>query len=131
MSTETPEQKAPSKEQVIKFYKEQIEIAKLRSELSEILAVTAKHDADRAESVAKLAHFSAPKGQQPVEQIPDGMVEHTVSQEDMDNNPELAEQGIKVGDVIGISSNPQTPEPLPISNEEEEDGVPVRKLKKE
>ena len=128
MSTETPEQKAPSKDQVIKFYTEQIEIAKLRGELSEILAITAKHDADRAESVAKLAHFSAPKAQQPIEQMPVGMVEHTVSQEDLDNNPELVEQGIKVGDVIGISSNPETPESLPI---EDEDDTLVRKLKKE
>jgi len=130
MSTETTEQKVPSKEEVIKFYTEQIEIAKLREELSGILASTAKHDADRAESVAKLAHFSAPsKAPQPVEQMPEGMVEHTVSQEDMDNNPELAEQGIKVGDVIGISPNPQTSESLPI--EDEDDDTPVRKLKKE
>lgn len=130
MSTETTEQKVPSKEQVIKFYEEQIEIAKLRRDLSELLAVTAKHDADRAESIAKQAHFSAPKPAG--EQLPDGVVQHTVTQEDMDSNPELAEQGIKVGDVIGISAAPQVEElQVPTPDEEEEDDVPVRKLKKE
>jgi hypothetical protein len=130
MSTETTEQKAPTKEQVTKFYKEQIEVAKLRRELSQILSETAEYDARRAEAIAKQAHFSAPRPQQPADQdLPEGVVQHTVTQEDMDNNPELAEQGIKVGDVIGISAAPQ------VEGEEgiapEEDDVPVRKLKKE
>ena len=127
MSTETNEQKVPSKEQVINFYEEQIEIARLRRDLSALLSETAKYDADRAESIAKQAHFSAPK--KVAEQMPEGMVEHTVTQEDMDNNPELVEQGIKVGDVIGISPGPQiqedSQEPAP-----EENDVQVKKLKK-
>jgi hypothetical protein len=69
MSTETTEQKAPTKEQVIKFYEEQIEIARLRRDLSALLAETAKYDAERAEAVAKQAHFSAPRPQQPAPMI--------------------------------------------------------------
>ena len=130
MSTETTKQKVPTKEQVIKFYDEQIEIARLRRDLSALLAETAKYDADRAESIAKQAHFSAPKSAGPAgEQMPDGVVQHTVTQEDMDNNPELAEQGIKVGDVIGISAGPQNQEDLQMPTPEETD-VPVKKLKK-
>ena len=30
------------------------------------------------------------------------MIEHTVSQEDLDNNPDLAKEGEQDGDVIGI-----------------------------
>jgi hypothetical protein len=132
MSTETTEQKAPTKEQVTKFYKEQIEIAKLRRDLSELLAETAKYDADRAESIARQAHFSAPKSQQPVNgELPDGIVQHTVTQEDMDNNPELAQQGIKVGDVIGISATPQVQEEPQTFVKEEDVEAQVRKLKKD
>lgn len=121
MSTETTEQKVPSKEQVISFYEEQIEIARLRRDLSALLAETAKHDADRAESVAKQAHFSAPRPQGGPDQLPDGVVQHTVTQEDLDDNPELIEQGIKVGDVIGI---------VPQEELNAEDSK-LRKLKKE
>jgi hypothetical protein len=32
-------------------------------------------------------------------------VKHTVTQEDMDNNPEMVEAGIKVGDEILIPKN--------------------------
>ena len=120
MSTETPEQKAPTKEQVTKFYKEQIEVAKLRRDLSQILSETAKFDAERAEAIAKQAHFSAPRPQAPSEGMPEGVIPHTVTQEDLDNNPELNEQGIKVGDVIGISNTPveqQAPVEEPIAKE--------------
>lgn len=130
MSTETTEQKAPTKEQITKFYEEQIEIAKLRRDLSQVLAETAKHDADRAESIAKQAHFSAPKGQAPIEQMPEGVIPHTVSQEDLDANPELIEQGIKVGDVIGISPTPQ-PQGQSEIDPATDDKTPVRQLKKD
>jgi hypothetical protein len=33
---------------------------------------------------------------------------HTITQEDMDNNPELVEEGIKVGDEVIIPSMPPT-----------------------
>jgi hypothetical protein len=61
--------------------------------------------------------------------MPEGMIEHVVSQEDMDNNPELAEQGIKVGDVIGISNN--AAEAQPQSEVDPANEVPVKKLKKQ
>jgi hypothetical protein len=125
MST-TDEKKLPSKEDVIKFYKEQIEIAKLRKDLAEQVCATAEFDARTAEAIAKKAHFSAPMPQQS-QSMPEGVVEHVVTQEDLDNNPELAEQGIKVGDVVGIAEKPS-----PV--EEEEDAPeerPVRQLKKD
>ena len=103
MST-TEEKKFPTKEEVLAFYKEHIEVAQVRKQLAEIDCITAEFEARRAEAVAKQAHWSSPK-----EGVPgnDGIVEHTVSQEDLDNNPELAEQGIKVGDVIGITNQPK------------------------
>lgn len=121
------EPQVPTKEQVIKFYKEQIEVAKLRRDLAEIAAQTAKFDADRAESIAKQAHFSAPRPQAQGE-MPEGVIPHTVTQEDLDNNPELVAQGVKVGEVIGINSQ-ATPEEAAFEKAVTEDNV--RKLKKE
>jgi len=132
MNTEVKEPKVPTKEEITKFYQEQIEVATLRRDLSALLAETAKYDADRAESIVKQAHFSAPKPQNPVtEEIPEGVIHHTVTQEDLDNNPELLQQGIKVGDVIGITgAAPATEEKPPIVAEDATEDK-VRKLKKD
>jgi hypothetical protein len=35
-------------------------------------------------------------------------VDHEVTQEDLDNNPELAAQGVKVGETIGIPAGNET-----------------------
>jgi hypothetical protein len=43
---------------------------------------------------------------------PEKVVDHVVTQEDLDNNPDLAKDGIKVGDTIGI---PEEPTPPPFS----------------
>lgn len=136
MSKQTTEKKVPTKAEVIKFYTEQIEVAKLRAELAEIACQTAESDARRVEAIAKQAHFAGPKGggQQPQQSqdMPEGVIPHTVTQEDLDNNPELAEQGIKVGDVVGITERPQ-PEESMMSEVDPavDDETPVRKLKKD
>ena len=132
MSTQTEEKKVPTKAEVLAFYKEQIDVAKLRRDLAEIVCQTAEFDARRVEAIAKQAHFSAPQGggaPQGQNQFPEGVVQHTVTQEDMDANPELAAQGIKVGDVVGITERPQPEDQVPTP--EEDDEAPVRKLKKE
>jgi hypothetical protein len=126
MDAQNQEKKLPTKEEVIKFYKEQIEVAKFRRDLAEILSQTADYDARRAESIAKQAHFSGPRPSQVNNDLPEGVIPHTVTQEDIDNNPELAEQGIKVGDVIGITEKPDFE-----ATEEEEKEQPVRQLKKD
>ena len=127
MSEQKTEPKVPTKQEVVAFYKEQIEVAKLRRDLAEIAAQTAKFDADRAESIAKQAHFSAPRPQAQGE-MPEGVIPHTVTQEDLDNNPELVTQGVKVGEVIGINAQ-ATPEEVAFEKAAAEDNV--RKLKKD
>lgn len=90
-----PENQAPSKEQIISFLKEQIEVKELQSHLQQLNTDIAKNRADEMEAYAKLAHYSStPKN--------GDVIEHKVTQEDLDNNPEMTEQNIKVGDVIGI-----------------------------
>lgn len=52
-------------------------------------------------------------------------IKHIVSQEDLDNNPELVEKGIQVGEEIDIV-NPEyvAPAEKPAANKEEKDGIP-------
>jgi len=105
MNTEGTKQTPPTKEEIIKFYKEQIEVAKVRKELSLLNAEIAEYETRRIEAIAKAAQYTQPAATgEP--NLPPGVVEHIVTQEDLDNNPELINEGIKVGDVIGITQNP-------------------------
>ena len=127
-TTKENEKKVPTKAEVVAFYKEQIEVAKLRRELAEIACNTAEYDARRVEAIAKQAHFSGP-AQHPQQQgMPEGVIPHTVTQEDLDANPELADQGIKVGDVVGITERPEGVSEIDPATDDE---TPVRKLKKD
>ena len=94
----TPEQ--PSKEKIISWYKEQIEVATLRRDLSALQAEIAKNDAQRTQATILMAQMQDPVSQ--------NEVEHVITQEDLDVNPELVENGIKVGDKI-LVNNPKTP----------------------
>lgn len=118
MSTEknTPEQ--PSKDQIIAWYKEQIEVATLRRDLSALQAEIAKNEAQRTQATILMAQMQDPASQ--------NEVEHEVTQEDLDANPELVQNGVKVGDKI-LVSNPR-PQIAPEQPEEDEK---VRKLKKD
>ena len=102
MSTENQqEQKVPTKEELVAFFNEQIEVKKVQLELQQLNTGLAT---SRAEELKALAFI----GQ--ITQQPNGKPEgtpHTITQEDMDNNPELAEEGIKVGDEVIIPSMPQ------------------------
>lgn len=89
------EKKIPSKEDVIKYYKEQIEVLQLRAEFSELNAKIAESEFRRVEAIAKVAQITGPS---------EDVIQHTVTQEDLDNNPELVENGVKVGEVISISN---------------------------
>lgn len=92
---DTVNENKPTKEQIINWYKEQIEVAEFRVKLAELNARTARYEYERQEQVIKLASMIAPDP---------SVKQYTVTQEDLDNNPELSEQGVKVGDVIGLTN---------------------------
>lgn len=94
--SENQENKIPTKEQLIAALQEQIEVKQVQLTLQKLNAELAKNRADELEAYAKIAHFSNKSSTN------DNVVEHTVTQEDIDNNPEMSQQGIKVGDKIGI-----------------------------
>jgi len=92
---DTVNENKPTKDQIISWYKEQIEIAEFRVKLAELNARTARYEFERQEQVVKLTNMLAPDP---------SVKQYTVTQEDLDNNPELSEQGVKVGDVIGLTN---------------------------
>jgi len=87
--------KGPSKEEVINFLKEQIEVKKSQYELQELNTKLAVGRAEELKALQFIAQMTNP-------QPPADAVKHNLTQEDMDENPELAEQGFSVGDEVLI-----------------------------
>jgi hypothetical protein len=88
------EEKQPTKEEILEFLNESIEISKLRAELQDHNTRIAVGRAEELKALAFIANLTNPKG--------DEQVTHTVTEEDVELNPQLSEMGISVGDEVMI-----------------------------
>ena len=113
------EQKAPTKDQVMEFLKEQIDVKKLQLELQQLNTGLATNRAEELKALSFIAQLTNPRqDENPYRGAPDG-TPHKITQEDLDNNPELVEAGVEVGDDV-IIPNREGPE----------EEAPSKKLKK-
>jgi hypothetical protein len=110
------EQKVPTKEEIISFLKEQIEVKEFQLKLQEINAGLAVARAEELKALSFIGQMTTQPGHK--SEQPQG-TPHTVTQEDLDANPELVEAGLSVGDDVIIPTAEQFAE-----------GVPAKKLKK-
>lgn len=94
----------PSKEQVIAFFQEQIDVKKVQYELQELNTKLAVARAEELKALSFIAQMTAPKS---TDSPYEGGVPHKITQEDLDNNPDLVEQGFKVGDEVLIPNEPE------------------------
>jgi hypothetical protein len=101
MSEQTQEQAAPTKEELIKFFQEQIDVKKVQLELHDINAKIASARAEELRALAFIAQMTNPQ---------QNATPHVVTQEDLDENPELVEQGFNVGDEVMVAQEPQKEE---------------------
>jgi transcription antitermination factor NusG len=90
------EQKAPSKEEVMAFLKEQIDVKAVQLQLQSLNADLAEARARELKALQFVAQMTNPTP--PADAVP-----HNLTQEDMDENPELVEQGFKVGDEVLVA----------------------------
>jgi hypothetical protein len=90
MSKEELKTDVPTKEEILKFYNDKIEVDTLRLQLAQINSEIAQHDAKRMQALSIIAQL----------QVPDQTL--VVSKEDLENNPELGENGVEEGDVITL-----------------------------
>ncbi len=95
--TDPQTDKIPTREEIVQILGEQIEVKRLQVELQELNTRFADARLSELKSLSMIARITQPG--QGEEGIP-----HTVTQEDVDNNPELAEQGIRVGDEVLLTS---------------------------
>lgn len=91
----TEEQKAPSKEEIIQFLDEQIQVKKVQLELQVLNADIAEARARELKALNFIGQMTNP--QPPADAVP-----HTLTQEDIDGDIELQEAGFKAGDEVLI-----------------------------
>ena len=89
------EQKAPSKEEILKFLQEQIEVKKVQVELQQLNTALATGRAEELKALQFVAQMTNP-------QPPSDAVKHNLTEQDLEDNPELKEQGYDVGDEVLI-----------------------------
>lgn len=87
------EQKVPTKEEMISFLTEQIELKEVQLKLQVINTQLAEARSTELKALQFIAQITNPTP--PADAVP-----HTLSQEDIDENPELVEQGFKIGDEV-------------------------------
>lgn len=98
MSQETTQ--APTREQIMLNLNQQIEVRELQSRLQALntaLAVEKFKELEAQYNIGKIMQASQP---QQVNQ--EKYLEHVVTEEDLKNNPQLAAEGIKIGQTIMI-----------------------------
>jgi hypothetical protein len=111
MENQQKQNAAPTKEQMLTWMQEQIEFKKVQAELQEIDTRIAVARADYMKAMYTIAQIS-----NPTEQSPSGLTEHTLTEEDLEANPELKEQGFKTGDVVGVpAQEEEVKEPVSVS----------------
>lgn len=113
MSEQVQEQTPPTKEELMQFFQEQIDVKKVQLELQELNTKLAVARAEELKALSFVAQITNPQ-----QNVPQGTVPHTITQEDLDANPELVDAGVSVGDEVMI--------PAP---KEEAAEKPSRKLK--
>jgi hypothetical protein len=87
--------KGPSKEEVINFLKEQMEVKEAQYKLQELNTKLAVARAEELKALQFIAQMTNPTP-------PADAVKHNLTQEDIDENPELVDQGFSVGDEVLI-----------------------------
>lgn len=98
------EQQAPSKEQVMAFLAEQIEVKSKQYELQELNTKLAVAKAEELKALQFIAQMTNP-------QAPTNAKRHTLTEEDLKEHPHLSEQGFNVGDEVMVAE--ETPEEEP------------------
>jgi hypothetical protein len=122
MNTETKQTQETNetfdKAKVITWMNEQIEFKEVQLKLQELDTKIAVSKAEYMKAMYTVAQISNPQQNSPSPEL----TEHTLTEEDLQANPDLVEQGFKAGDVVGV--------PKEAVMQEEEAPAKKRTLKK-
>ena len=83
----------PTKEELIAVMQDQIDVKEVQLKLQELNEKLAKSKAGELQALQFIAQMTQPQPE---------AEEHTLTEEDLAANPELAEQGFKAGDEVMV-----------------------------
>lgn len=92
------EQKVPTKEEILAFLAEQIEVKSKQLELQEISTKLAVHRAEELKALSFIGQMTNPSAPEP----------HILTEEDLEQHPELTEAGYKAGDEVMVAKEEPT-----------------------
>lgn len=101
-------QNVPTKDEIVAFLKEQIEVKELQAQLQDLNTRIAKGRAEEIQAIGFVAQMTNPS-QPPAMGEEEQGERHTITEEDLANNPALAEQGLQVGDEVLIADEEEAP----------------------
>jgi hypothetical protein len=104
MNVNEQDVKAPSKEQIMSFLAEQIEVKAKQYELQELNTKLAVAKAEELKALQYIAQMTNP-------QAPANAKRHTLTEEDFQEHPHLSEQGFNVGDEVMVATENSEEEP--------------------
>ena len=90
------EKKIPTKEEIVALLQEQIEVKTFQLQLQELNEKLAKSKAGELQALEFIGNMTNPQQEKADAE------EYTLTEDDIKNNPELAEQGFKAGDDIMV-----------------------------
>jgi hypothetical protein len=105
----TTTNEVPTKEEIIAMIREQIEVKAAQVELQKLNTEFAQLRLEELKALTIAAQITNPQPAQG--NTYEGGVPHKITQEDLDNNPDLVQQGLKVGDEVIVSMNEVNEEP--------------------
>jgi len=100
-----PTEKIPTQAEQIKFLKDQMPLKRLQVELQKLNTDFVELKVREFEAITKLQQIEEVQAKSKAEHdafLKENMTEHTITQEDLDNNPEMVESKLEVGQKIGI-----------------------------
>jgi hypothetical protein len=102
MNTETTQSQelneAPDRAKIIEWMNGQIEFKEIQLKLQQLDTSIAVTKAEYMKAMYTIAQISNPQQNSPSPEL----AEQTLTEEDLEANPDLVEQGFKAGDVVGI-----------------------------
>lgn len=103
MLEEQVEQKLPTKDELIAFLSEQIEVKSKQLDLQELNTKIAVARAEELKALSFIANITSPSTTAPQGDP------HILTQDDIDEHPELSEAGLKVGDEVMVGKQEEQP----------------------
>jgi hypothetical protein len=103
------EKKVPTKDEVIAYLKEQLEVKELQAQLQALNTKITKDRAEEIQAISFIAQMTNPPQQAESLHDTNPGDKYILTEEDMEINPTLAEQGLKAGDEVLIGEDEEIP----------------------